>query len=227
QKIARIAGLLVLISIVAGAFAEVYVPGKLLVSSNPIGTADNVARHARLFGASFVFYLVEAVCDVTLVLIFYLLLRPVSYMLSLLAAFFGIVSTATFATAELFYFVSSIPVLDAHVHNYLSQEQRSLFIYSSLTMYAYGGSIFMVFYGIATALRGYLMYGSAYLPKWLGILLMLAGLGFITRNLLIVLSLSSGSMFLAIPMFAAMIALAGWLLFKGIDTNKWPASIAE
>jgi hypothetical protein len=34
-------------------------------------------------------------------------------------------------------------------------------------------------------------------------------------------------MFLAIPMFAAMIALAAWLLIKGIDTNRWPVSIAE
>jgi hypothetical protein len=41
-------------------------------------------------------------------LIFYVLLRPVSSTLSLLAAFFGIVSTATFATSELFYFIASL-----------------------------------------------------------------------------------------------------------------------
>jgi hypothetical protein len=112
--------------------------------------------------------------------------------------------------------------LDANVQHYLSQEQPSLFIYSSLTLYGYGGSIFMAFYGIATALRGYLIYRSAYLPAWLGVLLMLAGTCFIARNLLIVLSPLSGSDLLLMPMFAAMIALAGWLLLKGIDTARWP-----
>jgi hypothetical protein len=53
--------------------------------------------------------------DITLALLFYVLLLPVSRYVSLLAAFFGLVSTATFAVAELFYFAASVPALDPDV----------------------------------------------------------------------------------------------------------------
>jgi Domain of unknown function (DUF4386) len=221
QRFARIAAVLILISIFAGGFAEVYVPGRLLVASDPAATARNVADSAQLFRSSFAVYLVEAICDIVLALVLYLLLRPVSYALSLLAAFFGLVSTATFATSELFYFVASVPVLDPDVARHLSSGQHDLFIYFALILYGYGGSVFMVLYGIATALRGYLIYRSAYLPSWLGGLLMLAGAGFILKNLVIVLSPQYDSNLLLLPMFVAMSALAGWLLIKGVDAIKW------
>lgn len=221
QRFARIAAVLILISIFAGGYAELYVPGKLLVPSDPAATARNVADSAQLFRSSFAFYLVEAVCDITIALVLYLLLRPAGSALSLLAAFFGLVSTSTFATSELFYFMASVPVLDSDVGRHLISGQRDLFIYSALVLYGYGGSVFMVLYGIATALRGYLIYRSVYLPSWLGALLMLAGAGFIIRNFMIVLAPRYDSNLLLMPMFAAMIALAGWLLIKGVDGNKW------
>jgi hypothetical protein len=222
QGLARIASVLILLSIAAGGFAEVYVPGKLLAAFDPAAGTANIAQYAQLLRGSFVVYLIEAVCDISLAMIFYLLLRPVSYPLSLLAAFFGLVSTATFATAEFFYFVSSLPLLDANVQRHLGAEQRALFVYLSLTLYGYGGTIFMAFYGIATGLRGFLICRAAYLPAWIGVLLILAGAGFIAKNLLFVLAPQFDSGFLLAPMFAATIALAGWLAIKGIDAGKWP-----
>jgi hypothetical protein len=226
RRLAATAGVLVTISIFAGGFAEVYVPGKLLVVSDPIATAKNVAASAQLFRLSFLVYLVEAVCDVTLTLIFYVLLRLVSSTLSLLAAFFGIISTATFATSELFYFIASVPVLDEAVQKHLTPGEGSLFIYASLTLYGYGGTVFMVFYGIATALRGYLFYRSIYFPKWLGVLLLLAGLGFIVKNVIAVALPQFDSDFLLAPMFAAMIALAALLLCKK-DYSRWSPQLQE
>jgi hypothetical protein len=220
QRLARVAGILVVISLLAGPFAEMYVPGKLLVPSDPAATARNVAESALLFRCSFAAYLVEAICDISLALILYLLLRPVSETLSLLAAFFGLVSTSTFAIAELFYFAAALPVLDSDVQQHLTAERRDLFIYSALTLYEYGGSVF-VFYGIATALRGYLLYRSQYFPRWLGALLVLAGIGFITQSLLTILMPQLDSALLLAPMLLAMAALAGWLLVKGIDAQRW------
>src|ERR1700722_14718111 len=92
RRLAAVAGVLVVISIVAGGFAEVYVAGKLLVASDPNATAANVVASPQLFRLSFLVYLIEAVCDVTLSLIFSFLLRPVSSALSLLAPFFGTAS---------------------------------------------------------------------------------------------------------------------------------------
>jgi hypothetical protein len=223
QRLAKVAGVLIVISIVAGAFAEVYVPGRLLVPSDPTATAQNMADSAVLFRSSFAAYLLEAICDISLALTLYFLLRPVSQTLSLLAAFFGLVSTSTFAAAELFYFASALPILDNDVRQHMTVEHRDLFVYSALTLYGYGGSVFMAFYGIATVLRGYLLYRSVYFPAWLGGLLVLAGLGFVVKNLLTVLAPQLDSNLLLAPMFLAMASLAGWLLVKGIDARRWPA----
>jgi hypothetical protein len=220
RRLAAIAGILVLISILAGGFAEVYVPGKLLVAGDPLATATNVAASPLLFRLSFLVYLIEAVCDITLTLIFYVLLRPVNPTLALLAAFFGIVSTATFATGELFYFMASVPILDDAVHKHLATDQITLFTYASLVLYGYGGTVFMVFYGIATGLRGYLFYRAPYFPKWLGALLMLAGAAFIIKNVIAVALPHYDSDLLLAPMFVAMIALDLSLLFKS-DYSSW------
>lgn len=222
RRLAGFAGALVLISICAGGFAEVYVPGKLLVASDPRATAAHVAAAPGLFRLSFLVYLIEAVCDVTLALTFYHLLRPVSPALSLLAAFFGLVSTATFATSELFYFMASVPALDAEVQRHLTSEQSTLFIYSALTMYGHGATAFMVFYGIATLLRGYLFYRSTYFPAWLGLLLMIAGTAFIVKNVTLVALPQYDSDYWLAPMFVTMIALAAWLLLKGVNRQRWP-----
>lgn len=220
RHLAFAAGFLVAISIFAGAFAEVYVPGKLFVASDPMATARHVAASAQLLRISFLVYLIEALCDVTLTVIFYVLLRPVSATLSLLAAFFGIISTVTFATGELFYFMASVPVLDGAIQGHLSAEQSSLFIYTALTLYGYAGTVFMVFYGVATALRGYLFYRASYFPRWIGVLLLLAGASFIIKNVIAVGLPQYDSDFLLVPTFVAMIALAALLLFKR-DYSGW------
>jgi hypothetical protein len=226
QRYARVAGLLVVISILAGGFGEVYVPSKLLVPADAAATAKNISDSNLLFRMSFAVYLVEATCDIALALLFYILLEPVSKQTALLAAFFGLVSTATFGFAELFYFASSLFTSGNEYFAMLSPEQRNACTLISLSLYGVGGSIFMVFYGVATTLRGYLIFRSGYLPRFLGALLTLAGLGFIVKNFLFVLVPRYHSDVLLLPMFVAMISLAGWLLLRGVDLSRWGVSSA-
>jgi hypothetical protein len=77
QRYARIAGVLFLLSFVGGGFGEAYVPSKLIVSADATTTAHNIKAFDFLFRMGFAGYLVEAVCDIALALIFYALLRPV------------------------------------------------------------------------------------------------------------------------------------------------------
>ena len=155
-----------------------------------------------------------------------MLLWPVRKDLALLAAFFGLVSTAVFAVAELFYFGSTLVLGGAEYLNSFSADQRNSLGMLSLSMYGLGGSIFMVFYGIASGVRGYLIYRSGFLPGALGVLLMLGGLGFITRNFVIVLAPAYASDFYLLPMFVAALSLTGWMLVKGVDVEKWEAKAA-
>jgi Domain of unknown function (DUF4386) len=223
QGYARIAGVLLLLSILAGALGEVYVPSKLIVPTDATATARNITAFHSLFRLGFASYLVEAVCDVALALIFYVLLRPVGRTLALLAAFFGLVSTALFAVAEAFYFAPSLILSGADYLKSFSPDQVNALALLSLKFYGRVAGIFMVFYGVASVLRGYLIVRSGYLPRILGVLLALAGVGFIAQNFAIVLAPSYASDFLLLPMFVAGVSLMLWLLVKGIDIPKWEA----
>jgi len=221
QTYARIAGVVLLISMVAGGFGEAYVPSKLVVSADATATAKNIHDFDSLFRLGFAVYLVEAVCDVALALMFYVLLRPVRKDLALLAAFFGLVSTALFAVAELFYYAASLVLGGSAYLKTFSPDQLNTLALLSLKLYGHGAGIFMVFYGIASVLRGYLIYRSGYLPKFLGALLALAGFGFILKNFALVLAPAYASDFLLLPMFLAALSLTVWLLVKGVDVAEW------
>ena len=225
QTYARIAGVLLLFSIVAGGFGEVYVPSKLIVSADAAATAKNVIAFGSLFRLGFAVYLIEAVCDIALSLIFYVLLKPVHKDLSLLAAFFGLVSTALFGVAELFYFAAPLILGGAPYLKTFSPDQLNTVALLSLKLYGYGGGIFLVFYGVASVLRGYLIYRSGYLPRFLGVLLALAGFGFVTKNFALVLAPAYASDALLLPMFLAVLSLTVWLLARGVDVPKWEAAL--
>jgi hypothetical protein len=223
QTYARIAGVLFLLSIVAGGFGEAYVPAKIIVSGDASATASNIHALGSLFRWGFAIYLIEAMCDIALALIFYALLRPVQKYLSLLAAFFGILSTALFAVAELFYFAASHILGGANYLKSFSPDQLNTLALLSLKLYGLGAGIFMAFYGIAWIIRGYLIFRSGYFPKFLGVLLMIAGLGFMAKNFTLVLAPAYASDVLLLPMFGAGMSLTVWLFVKGVDVAKWEA----
>jgi hypothetical protein len=221
QTYAKTAGLLALLSLVAGGFGEAYVPSKIIVSNDAIATVENLRASDVMFRLSFAGYLVEACCDLTLALIFYVLLKPVNKYVSLLAAFFGIMGTATFAAAELFYFAPTLLLKGSAYLKSFSLDQLNTLVLLSLKLFGLGAAIFAVFYGVGWVLRGYLMYQSGYFPKFLGILMTVAGLAFIASNFVRVLAPRYPSGWLMFLMMPGLLLLTVWLLVKGVDLPKW------
>jgi hypothetical protein len=221
QKYARAAGILFLLSLLAGGFGEGYVPSKLIVSTDATATAANFKAVDFLFRTGFVGFLIESVCDVALSLIFYVLLRPVDKQLSLLAAFFGLVATTLFAVAELFYFMAAYVLRGATYLQTFSPEQLNTVALLLLKFYGYGAAIFTVYYGLSWIFRGYLIFKSLYLPKFLGLLMVIGGFGFVARNFLLVLAPAYASGALLLLLFPGGLLLTGWLLFRGIDISRW------
>src|SRR3954466_2119662 len=120
QRYARVAGALLLVSIVAGGFGEAYIPSKIIVAGDAAATVANLRNFDFLYRLGFGTFLIESLCDTALALLMYALLRPVSRELSLAAAFFGLMATATFACAELFYFAPVVIMKNADALNSLS-----------------------------------------------------------------------------------------------------------
>ena len=226
QTYARIAGILTLVSLVAGGFGEAFVPSKLVVSGDSAATASNLIASNSLFRMGFATYLVEGLCDVTLTLILYALLRPVHRDVGLLAAFLRLVGTAVYAVAQVFYFSASPIVRGADYLKTFSPDQLNTLALLSLETSGYGSAVSMLFYGAGTLLFGYLMFRSGYLPRFLGVLLAISGAGFVTRTFLWVLAPAYASPILLMPAALAALALIPWLLAKGVDVPKWQARAA-
>lgn len=229
QAYARTAGVLGLISIMAGGFGEAYVPAVLVVPRDAAATAAGILTSESLFRWGFTAYLVEAVCDVGLTLLFYLLLRVVRKDLALLAVFFRLIGTAGFAMAQVFYF-SALPIVGGADHlKAFSPEQLRTLALLSLNVSGYGQTVFTMFYGVGSVLLGYLMYRSRFLPKFIGVLLALSGVGFVAKTFTWAIAPSYSSSLLLMPAGVAALALTGWLLVKGVDVAKWKetAALAE
>ena len=223
QQYGRWIGALYIITIVAGGWGESHVPNTLLIANDLAGTAQRVASSAGIFRASFAAYLIEAACDITLNVLLYALLRPVSRNLALLATCFGLMATAVYAAGEIFYFAAALPAVDADVARVISPEAKAALTYLCLTIYGYINGIFAVFYGTAAMLRGYLILRSGYLPRALGAFFMLGGAGFIAKNILVVAVPQYDVPYVLLPMFLAWCYWVLWLLIKGIDRAQWDA----
>lgn len=225
QRYARIAGVLFLISLVAGGFGEAYVPTKLIVSGDAAATAANIRNFDFLYRLGFAAFLIESLSDITLVVIFYALLKPVNKELALLAAFFGLVGTALFAFAELFYFAPLLIIGGADYLKTFTPDQLNSLMLLSMKFYGYAGMIFTAYYGMSWIVRSYLIWNSSYLPKFLGVLMAIGGVGFVVRNFLLILAPAYASDVFLMLMFPGGLAMTVWLLVKGVDVAKWNAKV--
>lgn len=228
QTYARTAGLLFLISIVAGGFGEGYVPGHLIEPNDAAATVANLKANETLHRLSFAAYLVEAMCDLAIALIFYVLLKPVSRGFALLTAFIGLTSTITFACCQLFYFaLPHLLVSDAEYLRTFTPEQIATLTLLSIKLSSYGAGLFLIFYGTGWIIRGALMIRSGYLPALLGVLMIVGGLGFAARTLTGVLAPQFATPIMLYVMAPGGVLLAFWLLIRGVNVAKWEAKVAS
>ena len=221
QTYARIAGVVFLLSFVGGGFGEAYAPAQLIVPGDAAATAHNVVASGLFFRLGFLAYLVEAVTDVALAFLLYVLLRPVHASLAFLAVLFRLMATATFAFGELFYFAPSLILGGEAYLKTFSPDQLNALALLSLNVFGAAGFVFTVHYGVASILFGILMWRSGYLPRVLGALWVLGGLGFVTSNVVWVLVPAGASPLLVVPQLLASLSLGLWLLVRGVDVVKW------
>ena len=224
QRYAKVTGVLLLISVVAGGFGEAYAPAKLIVADDAAATVANIKSFEFIYRLGFAAFLIESFADITLALILYALLKPVSKEVSLLAAFFGLVGTTLFAFAELFYFAPALFVTIGPLKGF-STDQINDLILLSFRFYQFAAMIFSGYYGIAWIVRAYLMFHSGYLPKFLGVLMGIGGIGFLARNFLLILAPAYASPLLLVLLFPGALLLMVWLLGKGVDMSQWNARV--
>jgi len=224
QRTARVAGVLYLVVIVCAGFAEGYVRTGLVVPGDAAATAENIASSAWLYRVGFASDLAAFLSDVAISVLLYVLLRPVSKTVSLLAAAFRLIAHPAIASVNLLnHFMALLLAGEGAGGTGLDAEQvqalATLFIEAHGIGYLIGGA----FFGVHLLLLGYLIYRAAYLPQLLGVLLTLAAAGYLVESFGTFLLPRYEAVYVwivAVPAAVAEVSLALWLVIKGIRTDR-------
>src|SRR5712671_2145511 len=219
RLMARIVGALYLLTILTGIFSAGYVSGKLVVNGDAAATATNILAHRDLFQLAFAVYLIEMACQVALTALFYDLLKPAGRSISLIAAFLGLTGCVIKTFSRVFFIAPLFILGGAHYLSVFSAEQLQALALLFLKVNDRGAAMALVFFGFYALLTGYLIIRSIFLPRILGVVSVLGGVGWLS--------------FLYLPLgyrlfpYIAVLGLLGaaslllWLLVMGVNEQRW------
>jgi len=214
----RVAGLWYLALTILGPLRLIYIPNKLFVSGNAAATANNIAAHELLFRLGIVTDLICAVILIYLVLAFYRLFRGVDQNLAVQVAIFGGVMPAVI------YFIGVVSdaaaLMMVRGADYLSafdKSQRDVLAMLFLNLRDHQNTAAEILWGLWLIPLAILVYKSRFLPRFLGVWLVINGLAYLTLSFTgILLPRYQGSVFTySQPALAGELALTLWLLIKG------------
>jgi hypothetical protein len=216
---ARMAGVFEVLEGTTSAFGQVFVLGRLVVFSDAAATAANILGHQPLFWLGFVSSLIGVACHIAWTLLFYELFKPVNRSLSLLAAFVGLVVCGLQALTSLLYLAPLLILQGGSSVSAFTAEQLQALALIFLKLNAYAFEIDLVFFGFWCVLAGYLIFRSTFLPRILGVLLAIDGLGWATYMYPPLASYLFP--FIAAASALAEIPLQLWLVVMGVNPQRW------
>lgn len=223
KNLARIAGLFYFIVIATGLFAEVFVRQAFKVSGNALATANNIQSSALLFQWGLVADLINFVCGLPVVLIIYFLFKRVNKFLLQLALIFVVIQTAIIAI-NLLNQISPLLILSNSAYlNTFQPNQLATLSQLSLNIQGVGYAIGLIFFGFYCLLVGYVIFKSKMVPKFLGMLYIISGIGYLINSFTMLLSkgfANSIFTYVAIPIFIGELSLCLWLLIKGVNDSS-------
>lgn len=216
---ARMIGVLSLLTILTGVFAQVLVSDRLVVFDDAAATAANILAHRGLFQLGFTVYLVEMACNIAVTALNYDLLRPAGRSVSLVMAFLGLAGCSIKTLSRLFYVAPLFLLGGPHPPALLDAGLSQALALLLLKLNARGAGMALAFFGFAGVLQGYLIVRSTFLPRVLGVLAALAGAGWLTF-----LSPPLGArLFPYVATFALVVSAVVilWFLVFGVDEERW------
>ncbi len=215
---AKVAGVAYLIMMIVAIFAEFFVRQSIIELGDATTTANNIVDSEELFRMAIVGYLIILTLDVVLALALYIVLKPVEKNLALLAAFFRLTYAAINGINQVFYFLALELLTDSDYLTVFEPDQLHALVLLFLTASTYGYVIGLTFFGCHLLILGYLVFKSGYIPRILGIGVIVAGLGYLIDNYTQTLLPDYAEMItlvLLLPVAVGEIAFGLWLLVKG------------
>ena len=229
QRYARLGGALYLAIIVLGAFAEGFVSNKLIVSGDAAATAANILASPELWRLSVAGNFMVVLCAVPLLWIEYLLLRPVSRQLVVLAVLLNLVSLAVEAISKLFLLIVLPTLQSADYLKAFDPHQLQTLANLALSSHDIAFNIALIFFGFTCLVNGYLIFKSRYLPKLVGILMQIAGVSYLMACFAALFAPALANLItpaILLPPLIGESSFCLWLLIKGVNIAKWNERLA-
>lgn len=224
RRIARICGVLYLITIIAGVFAEFFVRSTLIVPGDAAATSRDIVESEQLWRFGFAADTIGGLAYVAVTFLLYELLKPVNRGISLLAAFFSLVGCAIDGLASLLHLAPLYWLSGASFLSAFSPSQLQALAYMSIRLHAQGYLIALVFFGVYCVLIGYLVYRSTFIPRTIGELLLLAGICYLINSFSDFVApgfYRAYSDYLNLPCLLGEGGLTLWLLAFGVNPVRW------
>jgi hypothetical protein len=223
---ARLAAALLLATVVGGIVAQGFLSDRMLiVTGDAAATARNIAASPNLLRVAYAIFMLEMACQVAHTAMMYDLLRPVDRSAARTMAVFGFLGAGFKTLARLFFYAPLFVLGGASYFSAFDARQLEALAYLLIRIQAQGTQIAMIFFGVSTLLTGYLVLRSTFLPRFMGIISLIGGAGWLTY----VYPPLGNKLFMPLIVWALIgcAVTIGWLLIRGVDEQKWYAMVAR
>ena len=222
KKIARIAGILYLINAITGTIGIIIVPGKLIAPNDIAATAQNIINNEFLFRIGILSSISCQIVFIFLALTLFNLFENVSRSLTRTLLTLVVVSVPV-AFYLIFNQLEAFEILQNNVMTSMEQIQKQELAMSKLQIYQDGVVLIGVFWGLWLIPFGQLVFKSGFIPKILGVFLIVGGLSYLLDVIAFILIPdfhSQTNILVAVISSIAEISMVLWFLIKGIKTDK-------
>ena len=226
DKAARIAGAVYLSMVVTAPFSLIYVPGKLIVRGDATATANNVLAHETLFRLGIVADLITSIIFICVVLALYRLLSGVNKTLASLMVALVLVSAAVGFINVLNNIGALILFRGSDFLTVLEKPQRDALGMLFLRLHGQGNVINEMFWGLWLFPFGVLVMRSRFLPRILGVWLVINGFAYLTISLtgLLLPQYMDKVYNIVFPVLFGELAIMLWLVIKGAKVELLAAA---
>ena len=214
KKSAIIAGICLLLMAIIAPIANFAIIQNLIDPNDVAKTVSNITESNGLFRLGISLFMIVALLDILVAWALYVFLKPINKNLSLLTAWLRIV----YSTILLVVLINLINVLQLlNGADYLSvftADQLQTQVMLSLNIFTHGFEFGLIIFGFHLLLLGYMIFKAGYMRKILGILIILAALGYIIDGFANLLS-SDYNLSISMYTFIGEVILIFWLLIIG------------
>ena len=225
NRLARMTGVLYLLVVLCGITSEILVKNIVFVPGDIAATVGQITAYGFLFRLGYVVILARLIFLTLLVLALNKLFGKVNRDVAAAMVAFGLISVAVTMVALVFEFSAPLLLTSGDYSMLFTTDQRLALVQFFINMQVQGDRTAQIL-TVWVILLGFLMYKSGYLPKLLGILMMVAGLGYIA-DFMVFFLLPQLDVPIAGLAFLAEVAFPFWLLIKGIDIEGWKSRALE